>query len=201
MKLTDLRDQAEAHPPHGRPLPGLQLQGPQAGSGLRSTGLASGAHTAPWGGRVSRWPSLPAEPDSGTPGAHVLSASFPPLAGVPSPRSRHTGLLGRHRWQGSCHPPKGLAPTSGFLNGWQHSPGRWGDPWHGLGTGAARVCRGLLAFSLGAGPSLSEPVDPRPKRCGCPPPLQPGGLVCGQQAASSAPSLREGAPHIPRAPT
>ena len=119
----------------------------------------------------------------------------------PSPRPCHTGLLGRHRWQGSCHPPKGLAPASGFLNGWQYSPGRWGDPWHSLGTGAARVCRGLLAFGLGAGPSLSEPVDPRAKRCGCPPPLQPGGLVCGQQAAGSAPSLREGAPHIPRAPT
>lgn len=47
MKLMDLRDQAEAHPPCGRPLPGLQLQGPQAGSGLTSTGLASGARTAP----------------------------------------------------------------------------------------------------------------------------------------------------------
>lgn len=67
MKLTDLRDQAEAHPPHGRPLPGLHLQGLRAGSGLTSTGLASGAHAAPWGGRVSRWPLPPAEPDLGTP--------------------------------------------------------------------------------------------------------------------------------------
>ena len=68
MKLTDLRDQAEEHPPHGRPLPGLHLQGLRAGSGLTSTGLASGAHTAPGEGGSRGGPCRqPAEPDSGTP--------------------------------------------------------------------------------------------------------------------------------------
>lgn len=81
----------------------------------------------------------------------MLSVSFPPSAGAPSPRPHHTGL-GWHRWQGKS-PPRGGFPPASFLMAGSTA---WADG-EALGLGWAQ---GQRVSAGGCCLSALEPAPP-----------------------------------------